>query len=141
MQKPSIPYTTPDRPPNNEGPPKKYWVKFEQIEQNMTKFANTKCPSKSSILDPKTYIHRQLKTKWATEKWISIGVISLHHSLLILYVDSMVKKLRYPLSRELKSIFKKVNGSITDRKLPKFDSRAIIIDIAIIGVWKFLMLT
>ena len=24
MQKPSIPYTTPDRPPNNEGPPKKY---------------------------------------------------------------------------------------------------------------------
>jgi hypothetical protein len=54
--------------------------------------------------------------------------------LLVLYVDSIEKKLRYPLSRELKSIFKKVNGSITDRKLPKFDSRAIIIDIAIIGI-------
>ena len=46
----------------------------------------------------------------------------------------MVKKLRYPLSRELKSIFKKVNGSITDKKLPKFDKKAIIIDAAIIGI-------
>ena len=35
--------------------------------------------------------------------------------------------------------FKKVKGSITEIRLPKFEINAIEIDIKIIGIWKFLI--
>ena len=55
----------------------------------------TNFPSLSSICWPSTYTHKQLNTKCVIEKCINIGVISLHHSLPIIYVSLKVLNIRY----------------------------------------------
>ena len=65
-----------------------------QIEVLATSSVNIIFPSCNSTLEPRTYNHKQLNAKWESEKWINIGVISLHHSLAFIKVSSKVRKLK-----------------------------------------------
>ena len=91
-------------------------------------------PSILSIFSPSTYIHKQLKAKWANEKWRNIGVISLHHSF-------SEKKVCWADMNDMNpwfeiEIFVKVNGSIIATTDPKLDSIDIAIAIKINGWYK-----
>ena len=135
MQYPNIPYITPDKPPNKDGPEKKYWAKLALIDVKTINTMNKKCPSYVSILGPSTYIHKQLKDKWAKEKWINIGVNNLHHSWLFVNVSLKDRNIGLPVAIVGDKLnFKKVRGSITEMMLPKFETIAITTDIRIIGM-------
>ena len=69
---------------------------------------------------------------------MNIGVMSLHHSLLPRNVSLKDINIGLPVAIVGDKLnFKKVKGSIIEIMLPKFETKAIAIEIRIIGMWKF----